>query len=186
MAQFTQRAIIQTFRDMLEQTPFDKITVSGIVSKCGISSNTFYYHFRDIYDLLEAWLQEEKEQVIRSSAPRDSWQDMMKTILHAVQENRTIVHHILNSLSRERLEQYIFDSTDDSVYQIVCREAAGRQIPEERLRDIADFCRYAFLGFFLKYIWNNMNSDVDETVDRLSVLFQGFLCQAIEDCSHER
>ena len=53
MSQFTQKAIIQTFQDMLEKMPFDKITVSAIVSNCEISSNTFYYHFRDIYDLLD-------------------------------------------------------------------------------------------------------------------------------------
>ena len=56
MAQYTQKAIIQTFQDMLRKMPFDKITVSAIVSSCQISSNTFYYHYRDIYDLLDTWL----------------------------------------------------------------------------------------------------------------------------------
>lgn len=49
MAQYTQKAIIDTFRDMLKKMPFDKITVTAIVSACGISSNTFYYHYRDIH-----------------------------------------------------------------------------------------------------------------------------------------
>ena len=50
MANYTQRAIIQTFQDMLKEMPFDKITVSAIVARCDISSNTFYYHYHDIYD----------------------------------------------------------------------------------------------------------------------------------------
>ena len=35
--------------------PFDKITVTALAKRCDISSNTFYYHYRDIYDLLDAW-----------------------------------------------------------------------------------------------------------------------------------
>ncbi len=63
MTQFTQKAIIQTFLSMLEETPFDRITVSALVARCGISSNTFYYHFQNIYDLLNAWLEEEKASI---------------------------------------------------------------------------------------------------------------------------
>ncbi len=45
MAQYTKKAILQTFEEMLEKMPFDKMTVSAIVARCEISSNTFYYHF---------------------------------------------------------------------------------------------------------------------------------------------
>ena len=53
MANFTKKAILSTFQDLLLEKPFDKITVSAIVARCGISPNTFYYHFADIYDLLD-------------------------------------------------------------------------------------------------------------------------------------
>ena len=48
MANYTQRAIVQTFETMLAETPFDRITVSALAARCGISPNTFYYHFREI------------------------------------------------------------------------------------------------------------------------------------------
>lgn len=56
MALLTQRAILSTFEEMLEEMPFDKITVSALVKRCGVSANTFYYHYQDIYALLDAWL----------------------------------------------------------------------------------------------------------------------------------
>ncbi len=186
MANFTQKAIIQAFREILEDTSFDKITVTSIIAKCGISSNTFYYHFRDIYDLLDTWMQEEKDQFINNSSQGEAWQDILKAILNYVKENQSIAENVLNSLSRDRLERYIFESTDEGIYKIVCQEAAGRRVPEERLRDIADFYRYALLGFFLKCIWNRMSFDIDESVDRLSVLFKGLIRQAIEDCPDEQ
>ena len=48
MAQYTQKAIVSTFQHMLEEMPFEKITVSALVRRCEISSNTFYYHYREI------------------------------------------------------------------------------------------------------------------------------------------
>ena len=55
MALYTQKTIMRAFGEMLEEMPFDKITVTALVKRCDISSNTFYYHYRDIYDLLDAW-----------------------------------------------------------------------------------------------------------------------------------
>lgn len=72
MAQYTKKAILHTFQQMLERTPFDRITVSAIVAKCEISSNTFYYHFRDIYDLLDSWLLIKKESYLASISSESS------------------------------------------------------------------------------------------------------------------
>ena len=46
MALYTQKAILRAFGEMLEEMPFDKITVTALVKRCDISSNTFYYHSR--------------------------------------------------------------------------------------------------------------------------------------------
>ena len=48
MAQYTQKALLSTFQQMLEEMPFEKITVSALVRRCELSSNTFYYHYSDI------------------------------------------------------------------------------------------------------------------------------------------
>ncbi|WP_334196561.1 TetR-like C-terminal domain-containing protein, partial [Muricomes intestini] len=148
-----------------------------------ISTNTFYYHFRDIYDLLDTWLQEQKERYISSAEENNDWQNMLKEMLQDMKKHQKIVNHICDSLLRDRLERYMFETTDATIYNLVCHEVGDRNIPEDRLRDIADFCRYAFLGFILKYIWSHMSFDIEESVDRLSVLFEGFIHQAIEGCT---
>jgi len=40
-------------------------------------------------------------------------------------------------------------------------------------------CRYAFLGFFLKFLWNRMDDDIDKSVDSLGELFTGFVENAV-------
>ena len=48
MTQFTSKAIEESFIRLLNERPLDKITIKDIVDDCGISRNTFYYHFQDI------------------------------------------------------------------------------------------------------------------------------------------
>ena len=49
----TRARIIETFRELAATKSLDKITVLDISEKCGITSQTFYNHFSDKYDLLQ-------------------------------------------------------------------------------------------------------------------------------------
>lgn len=182
MAQFTRKAIIQTFREMLEKTPLDKITVTNIIERCGINRNTFYYYFRDIYDLLESFFKEELEKVIEDNA-NESWQNMLKDVMKMLKENKQIVYHIFNSLNREQLERYVFDSTNKQMYELVKKEADGLNVTDEDIRYIAEFYQYAFIGFFLKYLWSDMKPDVNESIDKISTFIKGNIRHALENCS---
>ena len=64
----TEKAIMDTFLLLLNQNPLDKITVKDIVSACGISRNTFYYHYQDIYDLLRATFASVVDRVLQEDA----------------------------------------------------------------------------------------------------------------------
>ena len=53
MSQVTKRALEESLKHLLLQKPLDKITITDITDDCGISRMTFYYHFQDIFDLVE-------------------------------------------------------------------------------------------------------------------------------------
>ena len=55
MSQTTKRALAQSLKHLMEQKPLEKITVVDISEDCGVNRQTFYYHFQDIYDLIE-WI----------------------------------------------------------------------------------------------------------------------------------
>lgn len=48
MPDFTERAIKASFMKLLNERPLNKITVKDIADDCGISRNSFYYHFEDV------------------------------------------------------------------------------------------------------------------------------------------
>lgn len=52
----TKKMIISSFLELVNSNEqYDKITVTDLVEKCGISRQTFYYHFEDV-DKLVSWL----------------------------------------------------------------------------------------------------------------------------------
>ena len=53
MSQITKRALEQSLKNLLLQKPLTRITINDIAEDCGINRMTFYYHFKDIYDLVE-------------------------------------------------------------------------------------------------------------------------------------
>ena len=53
MPNTTKIALEASLKKLLLQKPMDKITINDLTTDCGISRMAFYYHFKDIYDLVE-------------------------------------------------------------------------------------------------------------------------------------
>ena len=53
MAADTKQLIADTLFEILERQKIDAVTVKSLVEACGISRQTFYYHFRDIMEGVE-------------------------------------------------------------------------------------------------------------------------------------
>lgn len=51
----TKRALAEALKELMETMPFEKINVAQIAERCGMSRKSFYYHFRDKYDLVN-WI----------------------------------------------------------------------------------------------------------------------------------
>ena len=62
MSDITKRALEASLKKMLLKKPVTKITISDITEDCGVNRATFYYHFKDIYVLIE-WSCEEDSHV---------------------------------------------------------------------------------------------------------------------------
>lgn len=170
MALYTQKAIRQTFLKMLEEMPLDKITVSALARRCEISVNTVYYHYHDIYDLLDAELSSELCPLLNGRC--EDWKKNLAALLHRMQTHPAIVFHVSSSLSRERMERYVFQSSNDLFERLIAFYLPSHGLPEDEKKAMADFCRYAFLGFLLRFIWNRMEDEVDKSVDLLESVME--------------
>lgn len=51
----TKNALAASMKKLMSKSPFSKISVGDICENCGMNRKSFYYHFRDKYDLVN-WI----------------------------------------------------------------------------------------------------------------------------------
>ena len=68
----TRQAFAASLKKLASIQPLSKVTVSALLDDTGFNRNTFYYHFRDIYDLLH-WTLEQEASVVHGAALADPY-----------------------------------------------------------------------------------------------------------------
>ena len=180
MSQTTKRALEASLKNLLLKKPLDKITIQDIADDCGISRMTFYYHFKDIYDLVEWSCMEDATRALAGKKTYSTWQQGFLQIFEAVQENRPFIMNVYHSVSREQVERYLYEITYGLLIGVVEEAAAGMQVREEDKKFIADFYKFAFVGLMLEWIRGGMKQDPEQIVGRLAVLIHGDIARALE------
>ena len=180
MSQITKQALASSLKHLLLQKPLNKITIHDIAGDCGISRMTFYYHFKDIYDLVEWACVEDAARALDGKKTYDTWQEGFLNIFHAVKQNKPFVLNVYRSVNRERVEQYLNPLVHSLILNVVEEKSSGMTISEADKKFIAKFYEYAFIGVMLEWIDNGMKEDAAVIVERTSQLVHGNVIRALD------
>ena len=180
MSQVTKRALEASLKNLLLKKPLDKITINDITEDCGINRMTFYYHFKDIYDLIEWCCVEDAKKALEGKKTHDTWQQGFLQIFEAVLDNKPFILNVYHSVSREQVEIYLYKLTYDLLIGVVEEKSAGMNVREEDKKFIADFYKYAFVGLMLDWVRHDMKGDPHRIIEDLSVLMHGNVAAALE------
>ena len=181
MSQTTKRALEASLKNLLLQKPLDKITINDIAEDCGINRMTFYYHFKDIFDLVEWSCVEDATKALEGKKTYDTWQQGFLRIFEAVLANKPFILNVYHSVSREQVEIYLFKLTYDLLIGVVEEKAQGMAVRDEDKKFIADFYKYGFVGLMLDWIKNGMKEEPQTIIDRLSSLVHGNITSALDN-----
>ena len=180
VAQTTKRALEASLKKLLLRKPLNKITISDITEDCGVNRMTFYYHFKDIYDLVEWACIESATRALAGQKTYDTWQQGFLQIFEAVLDNKPFILNVYHSVSREQVEIYLYKLTYDLLIGVVEEKSAGMNVREEDKKFIADFYKYAFVGLMLDWVRHDMKGDPHRIIEDLSVVMHGNVAAALE------
>lgn len=176
----TKKALAESLKSLLLQKPLNKITISDIAEDCDINRMTFYYHFKDIYDLAEWTCAEEAAQAMEGKKTYDTWQEGFLNVFTAVQANKPLIMNVYRSVSRERIEQYLNPLIRSLILSVIDEKAAEMPVSEADKRFIANFYEYAFIGVMLEWIDDNMREEPTVIVERTSRVVHGNILRALD------
>ncbi|MEG2513628.1 MAG: TetR/AcrR family transcriptional regulator C-terminal domain-containing protein [Acetivibrio sp.] len=180
MSQITKRALEQSLKNLLLNKPLNKITISDIAKDCGINRMTFYYHFKDIYDLVEWACLEDARKALEENKTYDTWQQGLIQIFHAVRENKPFIMNVYRCIDREQAEKYLKPLADNLLMGVVNECSPKITVREEDKKFIAQVYSYCFIGLLLDWIKEDMKQEPEILVNRFALVIQGDFSGALE------
>lgn len=165
MSQVTKRALEASLKNLLLQKPLDKITINDITADCGINRMTFYYHFKDIYDLVEWSCLEDAEKALNNKKTYDTWEQGLLQIFYAVQKNKPFIMNVYHCVSRERVEKYLMPLTDKLLVDVIEEQSEGLSVKQTDKDFIAQIYSYVLVGLMLDWVANDMKENPEKLVE---------------------
>jgi len=173
MSQTTKMALAASLKSLLSKKPLEKITVIDIVNDCGVNRQTFYYHFQDIYTLLDWIFVRETEKAIAGEFTYENWQQYFTKIYEYVIQNKNFSNNVYRSVGREYLERYLFEVQYHYLHEIVGQlDIQSKLSPDDRCF-IARFFSYAFVGTVLDWIKTGMKENHIDIIRMITKLVEG-------------
>ena len=179
-SQLTKRALEESLKRLLLEKPLGKITIADITDDCGISRMTFYYHFQDIYDLVEWSCAEDAARAIAGNKTADTWQTGLLDTFLSLGENKPFITSIYHDMSREQVERFLVPVVSDLVKDVVDEHAARRHVREQDRDFIAHFFAHALIGTVLDWIARDMRDDPQQLVQRVATIADGAIETALD------
>ena len=187
MAKQTQKFIMSTFMQLLERESLDKITVRDIVEECEINRNTFYYHYSDIYDLLDDVFRVETEKFMSEDVDENTTfgEEYERAACFVLKYKKAILH-IYDSKKRDVLQNYLETLAFSFISRFVKKEADGYGLPDEDIDYITGFYTHAIVGNTLGWIKRKLPSGQEKFIARTAGTFNATVKDMIRQCLEER
>ncbi|BCN29179.1 TetR/AcrR family transcriptional regulator C-terminal domain-containing protein [Anaeromicropila herbilytica] len=175
----TKKALAESFKKILEQKPLGKISVREIIEDCGVNRKTFYYHFENVYDLLQWIFKEEAIEIVKQYDLIVDYQDAINFMLNYLENNKHICNCVFDALGRDELKRFFqedfFSIIGNTVYQL----AEGKKIPRDYLDFLINFYTEALASLLIDWIRNKENESQKKMIQYISFTLYETINQVI-------
>ena len=173
MTLVVKKMLANTLKELMNEKPLTKITVQDLTKKCGISRQTFYNNFKDIYDLVECIYLKEVVTPIERGKIYDKWQDALTSIFQYISENHVFVLNTYRSFGKGFLEKVLRQEIELFLSNQVFKKIEVTKEEAKQVEFSYSFYTYALVGVGLDWIEKQMPESVEELVERIERVMLG-------------
>lgn len=160
--------IAEAARRLVVEKKVKKLTVKDIVEECGITRQTFYYHFDDIPDLFRWILKRGSEQLLQECVEQNNSEKMLRYLFLILINARPFMHQGMSSGYGEELEQIARETFYGFVEQAALEGGLYRDYSS---RDARLLIRY-HSGAVFELMRNWTDKDTEELDDIVHVIYR--------------
>lgn len=169
-AAFTKLMIAQGLKRLLKTTSFATLSVGDIARECGISRNTFYYHFKDKYDLISWIFYTEITSILNDDLSLDHWRENLLALCRYLQENRDFYLNVLEFRGQNSFTECLMDFYQGLVGRLLFQSNLQFSLSSRQIRTFSRFYAYGITGVILDWARNGMTADPEPAVNILEKL----------------
>ncbi|KRK63992.1 TetR family transcriptional regulator [Companilactobacillus tucceti DSM 20183] len=169
----TKASLANALMSILKTKPFNKITVKNVVDECGLTRQTFYNHFGDMYELVEWTCLQAIKESLHDNCDYDHWQKGLYKLMLAIKENSLLVNNMQRSENRDILVKYIYKIINNYVITVVEKQSYGLNVSQEDKSFVAHFYSLAFIATIVEWIKDDMKADPEEISKNIGILLKG-------------
>ncbi len=179
----TKKMLSAELKSKMEKKPFSKITVSEIVTDCGVNRKTFYYHFEDIQELLKWTLEQEAIEVVKNYDLVLDSEEATEFVLNYVEENKLILNCAYDSIGRDELRRFFHKDFIDITMNLIenIEKTEHIKTSEEYKQFLCDFYTGAISGMLIEILRTRKPFDKEKLVRYLIITSKSALTAALRE-----
>ncbi|MCB6900532.1 TetR/AcrR family transcriptional regulator C-terminal domain-containing protein [bacterium 210917-DFI.7.65] len=168
MANATKHALAGALLELLNTTTLDNITVKDIVERAQVSRQTFYYHFGDVYQLLDWAFQRAIREL--GEMPEENWRDRLLMAVEFLRANRALAMNVYHSLGMEHLARGLEAAVRDLLG--AAPKDAMKWLPAdpEDQEFLLSFFSYGVMGIIIRWLDDGMPEKLDHMINEIYAL----------------
>jgi len=184
MSSITKRALAGALKERLKRQRLDEITIQSIVDDAEVSRKTFYYHFQDIYALLEWILLDEVKRLLDNSRNDGGWVQGVRDVFDYFQRNKDIILNIYRCVEDKEplLEVHVSRLVRPMMERIFNAQPGHDQVSPEDRQFILDLYSLGLVELFVRWIGNGMKPDGQVLMDQIERIIGGCMGEMIQRC----
>ncbi len=181
MRQTTEEALAEALETLLLKRSIEKISVKDIAAQCGVNRQTFYYHFHDIYDLIEWTLVREIESYIDLHFEKETdWQEKIRLLFHYFYLHKPVILHAYDSTNRIQYERIMVKRAAETVGEIIELYPQAQRVPEDKREFICMIYARGITALFLEWVEAGMPDERHVKLEDYFVIMDGSMENALE------
>lgn len=111
----TKKTLAKELKRLMLKKSITKITVTELTDNCNLNRKTFYYHFIDIYDLLEWSLQQDAIDILKNFDLQTNFEQAALFVMNYVEKNRHIINCAINNVAISQIKAFFTNNFHDLV-----------------------------------------------------------------------
>ena len=145
--------IAEAFIELAKKKDIDKITVKNLVDYCGISRQSFYYHFQDIFEVIEWYNKRLEERITAKCQEAGSLEEAVRILVHSFMENKDLIERFQDSQKRRIVEMLVVDALQERLRETARDAVADGQVQmsSSDAEAVLRFTRFGIGGLLVTY-----------------------------------